>query len=144
MTFSGDIYPLLSTKTVTPQAWGELVGCATSGCHDSTAAGGLAFNDPDASYQQLVNGRTVVENCSGNPTTQVLNASSICSCQSLVISGDGNHSLLFELLNNAFACPAPIGGIANPMPIDDAGVYHPLSACLANQLRQWIDQGAAY
>jgi hypothetical protein len=130
VTFLADIFPLLSANTVTDQptwgAGGVLIGCAVSGCHDSTAAAGLNFTDPDASYQQLFNG------------------SSICPGQPLVLPNDGMDSLLYQLLTNTFVCPAPDGGIASPMPIDDAGGWHPLSACLATQVRQWIDQGAAY
>ncbi len=124
--FTTDVYPLLSATTVTNQPWGLLVGCATAACHDSSAAGGLAFTDPDASYQSLINV-----------------ASQICP-STLIVPADGADSLLFGLLDNTFRCPNPIGGVANPMPIDDAGIYQPLSACLAVQVREWIDQGAVY
>jgi hypothetical protein len=146
VSFLADIYPLLSTTTVTNQpTWGSggvLVGCAVSGCHDSTAAAGLEFTDPDASYQELTAGLSQ-QICNG-VSTQILNPSQICFCQSLVIPGNGAGSLLYTLLNNSYQCPNPDGGIASPMPIDDAGVWHPLSACLAAQVRQWIDQGTPY
>jgi hypothetical protein len=146
VTFLADIYPLLSNTTVTNEpTWGSggvLVGCAVSGCHDSTAAAGLAFTDPDASYQELTSGIST-QVCNGVPT-QILNPSQICFCQSLVISGQGSSSLLYTLLNNTYTCPNPDGGIASPMPIDDGGTWHPLSACLAAQVRQWIDQGVPY
>jgi hypothetical protein len=150
VTFLADIYPLLSNNTVTDEpTWGSgavLVGCAVSGCHDSSAAGGLAFTDPDASYQELTNTFST-QICNG-VSQQVVNPSEICLCQSLVVSGDGADSLLYTLLNNTFQCttPNPDGGEhpPYPMPVDDAGVYHPLSACLAAQVRQWIDQGVPY
>jgi hypothetical protein len=146
VTFLADIYPLLSSTSVTDQpTWGQggvLVGCAVSGCHDSTAAAGLQFTDPDASYQELTSGVSP-QICNG-VNTQIPNPSQICSCQSLVLSGDGADSLLYTLLANTYICPFPDGGIADPMPIDDGGTWHPLSACLAAQVRQWIDQGAVY
>jgi hypothetical protein len=146
VTFLADIYPLLSNSTVTTEPmWGSgavLIGCAVSGCHDSTAAAGLQFTDPDASYQQLT-GTSSSETCNG-VTTQVVNPSQTCSCLSLVIPGDGADSLMYTLLTNTYICANPIGAFPNPMPIDDAGVYHPLSACLAAKVRQWIDQGAVY
>jgi hypothetical protein len=126
--FAKDIYPMLSSTTVSIQSWGKLFGCAVSGCHDATtAAAGLAFTDPDASYQELVNA-----------------PSQICMGQWLTISGDGSDSLLTQLLEGSFQCPMPAGGTASPMPIDDAGFYHPLSPCLQAQVREWIDQGMAY
>jgi hypothetical protein len=127
VTYSKDIYPLLSASTVSTQSWGVLVGCAVSGCHDTSAAAGLDFTDPDASYQQLMN-----------------TPSQICAGQWLTIPGDGNDSLLTQLLENNFQCPMPTGGTASPMPIDDGGVYHPLSPCLQAQVREWIDQGMTY
>jgi hypothetical protein len=146
VTFVADIYPLLSNTTVTDQpTWGSngvLVGCAVSGCHDSTAAAGLDFTDPDASYQELTSASSI-QICNG-VSTSIVNPSQICFCQSLVIPGDGADSLLYTLLSNTYLCPNPDGGIANPMPLDDGGFWHPLSACLAAQVRQWIDQGAIY
>jgi hypothetical protein len=146
VTFLADIYPLLSETTVVNEpTWGQgavLVGCAVSGCHDSTAAAGLQFTDPDASYQELTN-TSSVETCNGT-SMQIPNPSQFCSCQSLVIPGDGADSLLYSLLSNTFICANPIGAFPDPMPIDDGGFYHPLSACLATQVRQWIDQGAVY
>jgi len=156
VSFLSDIYPLLSTTTITNQptwgAGGVLVGCAVSGCHDSTAAGGLQFTDPDASYQTLT-ATFSTQLCpppSGS-STQVLNPSQICLCQSLVIPGDGADSLLYTLLANTFQCknPNPDGGgiPPSPMPIYDAGdhmSYYALSPCLSAQVRQWIDQGAVY
>lgn len=151
VTFLKNIYPLLSNNTVTNQpSWGSggvLVGCAVSGCHDSTAAAGLQFTDPDASYQELT---SVISNqiCNG-VSTPVLNPSQICFCQSLVngspgTPGNGAASLLYTMLSGTFICPNPDGGIASNMPIDDGGTWHPLSACLAAQVRQWIDQGSNY
>jgi len=145
ITFSRDIYPLFAQNGVVMDGGASgLIGCATSGCHDSTAAAGLEFTDPDASYQMLVNGPTSIENCPGNSMTPVPNPSQICLCQSLLIPKDGADSLLYQLLNNTFVCPAPQGGIADPMPSDSLGTYHPWSPCLITQVRQWIDQGAVY
>jgi hypothetical protein len=127
LSYSRDIFPLLGSSSVTNESWGVLVGCAVSGCHDSTAAAGLAFVDPDASYQGLVNA-----------------PSQVCAGQWLAIPGYGDDSLLTQLLEDSYQCPNPIGGTATPMPIDDGGIYHPLSPCLVAQIREWIDQGMAY
>jgi hypothetical protein len=155
VTFEADIFPLLSSTTVTVEpTWpsgGVLVGCAVSGCHDSTAAAGLDFTDPDASYQALAGGKTSVETCS-DTADSIINPSQICACQSLVVPFNGGISLLYELLVNSVddglplssACGVPVGGTVNPMPIDDGGNWHPLSTCLAAEVRQWIDQGAVY
>jgi len=156
LSFATNIFPLLSNATVTNEPnWGQgsvLIGCAVSGCHspgstwvpasDAGAAAGLDFTNSTAAYQALAGGTVSNQTCNG-VSTQVVNPSGICLCQSLVTSGDGAHSLLFQLLNNSYTnCNNPVGGSINPMPIDDGGTYHPLSACLATQVRQWIDQGA--
>jgi hypothetical protein len=156
LTFQTDIFPLLSSTTVTDEpTWpsgGVLVGCAVSGCHDSTAAAGLDFTDPDASYQALAGGTTSMEMCPFTPVS-IINPSLICPCQSLVIPFDSADSLLYELLVNSsdygqlplsWACAEPIGGTVNPMPIDDGGTWHQISDCLIAEVRQWIDHGAVY
>ncbi len=156
LTFSSDIYPLISKSGTSNQTWGTLVGCATSGCHDSSAAGELAFTvkapdggqglDPDAAYQQLVSGATTTQNCNGNANTQTVNPSQNCPCESLVIPDDGADSLIYQLLDdNVPCCPHPLLGACNAMPkILQGGTYHQLSPCLIAQVREWIDQGAAY
>jgi hypothetical protein len=127
LSYSRDIFPLLANSTVSAQPWGVLVGCSVSGCHDQTAAGGLSFGDVDASYLSLYNA-----------------PSQICAGQSLTIAGNGPGSLLTQLLGGTFSCPNPIGGIATPMPINDAGTFYPLSPCLVTQIREWIDQGMPF
>jgi hypothetical protein len=156
LTFQTDVFPLLSSTTVTDEpTWpsgGVLIGCAVSGCHDSTAAAGLDFTDPDASYQALAGGKSSVEMCPFTPVS-IINPSQVCFCQSLVIPFDSADSLLYELLVNSSAngllplssvCAEPDGGVLNPMPTDDGGTFHPLSPCLVAVVQQWIDQGAAY
>ncbi len=165
LTYTHDIFPLFNSTYVGDAGWangGILIGCATSGCHspgnswigdggqqfnDGGAAAGLDFTDPDASYQVLAGGSSpTVPGCS----TTVLNPSSICLCESLTVPTNGSYtisggSLLYGLLSNQiFNCQNPVGGIVNPMPIDDGGHPYPLNACLQTQVRQWIDQGAAY
>jgi hypothetical protein len=127
LSYGRDIFPLFAVPAVATQPWGVLVGCSVSGCHDQTAAAGLSFSDLDGSYQGLFNA-----------------PSQICPGQSLTIAGDGAASLLTQLLGGTFACPNPIGGIATPMPVDDAGTFHPLSPCLVAEIREWIDQGMPY
>jgi hypothetical protein len=127
LSYSRDIFPLLANSSVSTLSWGVLVGCSVSGCHDQTAAGGLAFGDLDASYLELYNA-----------------PSQICAGQSLTIAGNGPGSLLTQLLGGTFSCPNPIGGIATPMPINDAGTFYPLSPCLVAEIREWIDQGMPY
>ncbi len=151
LTYTRDILPLFRSTYVGDAGWGMLIGCATSGCHSPGANGptaGIDFTDAGASYQILAGGSQPIENGCG--ATPILNPSSICLCQSLTIPGQGSYSvtggsLLFGLLSNQiFNCQDAVGGIANPMPIDDAGHPYPISPCLQAQVRQWIDQGAAY
>jgi hypothetical protein len=151
LTYSHDIFPLFSSTYVGDAGWGTLWGCATSGCHSPpAAAAGIDFTDPDASYQILAGGHTNTQNCPGNPTATIINPSSICLCQSLVVATSGAYttqggSLLYGLVSDQiFNCPLPVGGTVNPMPVDDGGHPVPLSPCLQTQIRQWIDQGAVY
>ena len=143
-----DLKVIRYNTTVVPDAsFGTLIGCATSGCHspgNGGPAAGLDFTDPDASYHQLVLAGSNLQTCNGTMNTQVPNPSGICGCASLVLTGDGKDSLVYQLMANNFNCPNPDGGVVNPMPIDDAGTFHPLSNCLVTQVRQWIDQGALY
>jgi hypothetical protein len=154
LTYSHDIFPLFSSTYVGDAGWGTLWGCATSGCHSPpTTAAGIDFTDLDASYALLAGGSTALETCSGVPTN-ITNPSSICLCKSLVVPQQGLYgaldpfgsgSLLYGLVQDyIYDCASPVGGVVNPMPIDDAGNPQPLSLCLQTQIRQWIDQGALY
>jgi hypothetical protein len=168
LTYTHDIYPLFKINLADAGfvGGGILVGCATSGCHapgttwvgdggalfnDGGPAANLDFTDPDASYQQLA-ARQNQQMCGSPPTlTQILNPSVICNCVSLVVPLQGTYtstgagSLLTGLLGDKlYACGLPNGGTVNPMPIDSTSQYHALTPCVQTQVRQWIDQGAAY
>jgi hypothetical protein len=151
LTYSRDLFPLFSSSYIGDAGWGTLWGCATSGCHSQpTPAAGIDFSDLDASYAILAGGSQSLQVCNGQPNSSIINPSSICLCQSLVVPMNGDYtpqggSLLYGLVsNNIYDCPLPVGGIANPMPVDNGGHPEPLAPCMQTQIRQWIDQGAAY
>ncbi len=139
-SFATDVYPLLAQQT-------GAFGCSASGCHaGSSPAGALGFLDSagqmDAgmAFAELVGpdggGSVNVAGCDapvpGAPSTE-------CLCLSRVVAGNGNASVLIDLLldNPPVQCSTALG-----MPLDGTGQWAPLSNCALQLVREWVNSGA--
>jgi hypothetical protein len=87
--------------------------CAIAGCHDRSAAGGLAMRDACSAYEALLDSGT-------------------CGLPRLV-PGDGASVLVDKLESSEPSC----GSLQMPPP-----PFQPLSAALIERIRAWIESGA--